>query len=244
MKIYQIIKIGEHHVNFCEDYALVEEIGDDKLIAAVMDGCSMGKESHFAATLIGKILQKAAKEMSYRLFLEKQNWSVKTVLKEVFRKAFQELQFLQNHLQLETEELLSTIVLLVLDKKNWEGEILAIGDGLVAYNGQFIEFEQDNKPDYLGYHLAENFEEWFPQQKQRLSLQSIEDISISTDGIFTFSPFNTENYMDLKTDLTHFLLSDKSNLENPKLFTKKLSIIEEKWGLRPTDDLGIIRLIK
>lgn len=31
---------------------------------------------------------------------------------------------------------------------------------------------------------------------------------------------------------------------NEKMLRKKLNIIEEKWGLRPTDDLGIIRLIK
>ena len=38
MNIYQVLQIGEHHVNHCEDYTLVAEIGNDHLIAAVMDG--------------------------------------------------------------------------------------------------------------------------------------------------------------------------------------------------------------
>jgi len=48
MNIYQLTKIGDHHVNYCEDYTLVAEIGNDHLIAAVMDGCSMGKESYLS----------------------------------------------------------------------------------------------------------------------------------------------------------------------------------------------------
>jgi len=32
--------------------------------------------------------------------------------------------------------------------------------------------------------------------------------------------------------------------QNPRILIKQLNKIEEKWGLRPTDDLGIIRLIK
>ena len=59
MKIYQVLQIGDHHVNYCEDYTLVVEIGNNHFLAAVMDGCSMGKESYFAATLVGKILRKS-----------------------------------------------------------------------------------------------------------------------------------------------------------------------------------------
>ena len=96
----------------------------------------MGNESYFAATLVGKILKKVAKEIGYRAFFEKRDLIPAIVLKNTFRKLFQELQLLKNQLYFEIEELLTTIVLLVLDKKNWNGEVLVIGDGLVACNGQ------------------------------------------------------------------------------------------------------------
>ncbi len=244
MNIYQIVQIGEHHVNYCEDYTLVAEIGNDHLLAVVMDGCSMGKESYFAATLVGKVLKKIAKEMGYRAFFERRDLNAQFVLKDVFKKLFQELQLLKNQLQLETEELLTTIVLLVLDKKDWTGEILTIGDGLVVCNGELIEFEQANKPDYLGYHLAEDFEKWFVKQEQKLSLTNIEDISIATDGIFTFRSFDNAVYEKCEIDLVEFLLNEKSDKDSPRMLIKKINYIAQNWGLRTTDDIGIIRLIK
>ncbi len=244
MNIYQVLQIGDHHINYCEDYALVTEIGNDHLIAAVMDGCSMGKESYFAATLVGKILRKIAKEIGYQAFFEKQDLIGKLVLKNVFKRLFRELQLLKNQLQLEIEELLTTVVLLVLDKKDWSGEVLVVGDGVVVCNGALIEFEQDNKPDYLGYHLVEDFEKWFSEQEQKLSLTNIEDISIATDGIFTFRNFNNEVYEKCEMDLVELLLKEKKDAQNPRMLIKQLNKIEEKWGLRPIDDIGIIRLIK
>ena len=244
MNIYQVVQIGEHHINYCEDYTLVAEIGNDHLLAAVMDGCSMGKESYFAGTLVGKILKKIAKEIGYLAFFERQDLVAELILKDVFKKLFQELQLLKNQLQLETEELLTTVLLLVLDKKNWSGELLAVGDGLVVCNGQLIEFEQANKPDYLGYYLAEDFEKWFAKQEQKLSLTNIEDISIATDGIFTFRNFDNAVYKKCEEDLVELLLKEKKDFQNPRMLIKQLNKIEEKWGLRPTDDLGIIRLIK
>ena len=244
MNIYQIIKIGEHHVNFCEDYIATEEIGDEQIIAAVMDGCSMGHESYFASTIVGKILKKATKEIGYRAFLEKRELTLEFTLKKVFQALFQELNILKNQLQLEVEELLTTIVLLVIDKKERNGEVLVVGDGLIVCNNEVFEFDQDNKPDYLGYHLQEDFEKWFARQQQRLSLKSIDDISISTDGIFTFNNFDNKIYEACQLDLIDFLLNEKNGKDNPNMLLKKLNTIEEKWGLRPTDDLGIIRLIK
>ena len=244
MNIYQVLQIGDHHVNYCEDYTLATEIGNDHFLAAVMDGCSMGEESYFAATLVGKILKKIAKEIGYQAFFEKRNLVTEIVLKDIFKRLFKELQLLKNQLQLDTEELLTTIVLLVLDKRDWSGEVLVVGDGVVVFNGELIEFEQDNKPDYLGYHLATDFEQWFIRQEQKLSLSNIEDISIATDGIFTFRNFNNEVYKKYEVDLVEFLLKEKGDTKNSRMLIKRLKKIEEKWGLRPTDDIGIIRLIK
>jgi len=71
MKEYELSKIGEFHINHKEDSSAITEIGDNKILMAVMDGCSMGNEIHFSSTLIAKILRKVGKEISYREFAEK-----------------------------------------------------------------------------------------------------------------------------------------------------------------------------
>ena len=53
---YELIKRGFFHENYCEDYLFSTSLSDEITILAVMDGCSMGTESYFASTLIGKLL--------------------------------------------------------------------------------------------------------------------------------------------------------------------------------------------
>ena len=132
----------------------------------------------------------------------------------------------------------------MVDKQEWNGEVLIVGDGLVVYNGQFFEFQQDNKPDYLGYYLAQDFDKWFAQQTQKFTFTAIEDISISTDGIFTFRQFDNAIYEPHQVNLVELLLANKGGMESPRMLAKKICQIAQKWGLRPTDDIGIIRLIK
>lgn len=70
MKKYELSKIGEFHTNHNEDSSTITEIGEDIILIAVLDGCTMGKESHFASTLLVKLLRKIGKEISYRKFIE------------------------------------------------------------------------------------------------------------------------------------------------------------------------------
>lgn len=48
--------------------------------------------------------------------------------------------------------------------------VLVIGDGLVGIDGELHEFDQDTKPDYVGYHLKEDFEDWYSRQQQKCCL--------------------------------------------------------------------------
>ena len=66
MRIYQFTKTGDHHVNHCEDYTITETLGTDKILCAVMDGCTMGTDSYFASTLTGKLLRKIAIERRFQ----------------------------------------------------------------------------------------------------------------------------------------------------------------------------------
>ena len=242
MTIYEITQIGEHHTNYCEDYVLTASLGEDQLLCAVMDGCTMATESYFASTLIGKILRKIAKEVSYKSFVDKKEISIEKLLKEIVDQLFNELRNLKNILFLEKEELLSTLLIGVVEIKNQSGEFLAIGDGMFCIDGKVTEFEQDNKPDYFGYHLDENFEKWYASQNQRISAKQIQDLSICTDGIFTFQRFDNQEYQSAD-NVIDFLLNDNEGFENQNMLKKKVSEIEKNWGLKPTDDLGIIRII-
>ena len=99
-------------------------------------------------------------------------------------------------------------------------------------------------PDYIGYHLKEDFEAWYTQQEQQISATDISDISLSTDGIFTFSKFDQGHFPEKETvDLIHDLLIDRADISNERMLLKKLDHIEKYFGLRPTDDLGIVRLV-
>ena len=244
MKKYELSKIGAFHTNHNEDASAITEIGEHRLLIAVMDGCSMGKESHFVSTLMAKLLRKIGKEFSYREFVEKIERTNNEYLKEIMNRLFQEMRQLKNQLLLEREEVLSTLILGVLDTQEKKIELITVGDGLICCNGKLYEYEQEDKPDYLGYHLTEDFNTWFQSQTQKLSLTNINDLSISTDGIFTFKNFDGKAYDNIEEEeIINLLLMDRSaeNIEN--ILHKTTAEIENKFGLKPSDDLTIIRII-
>ncbi|MGB0839276.1 MAG: protein phosphatase 2C domain-containing protein [Chitinophagales bacterium] len=243
MNKYLVSQIGTFHTNHNEDAAIITELGNNQHLLAVLDGCSMGKESHFASTLMVKVLRKLATEMNYKTFVEKTNLTAGELLPKIMKRLFEVLKQIKNQLLLEREEMLSTLVLGIFDSRRNQLEIITIGDGLVCCNGQLFEYEQDDKPDYLGYHLTEDFDTWFSQQTQRLSFQQVRDFSLATDGIFTFRPFDNNTYDHINTkDLLPYLLIDGTWGKQTNMLKRKLSEIESNFGLRPSDDLTIVRI--
>ncbi|RYE90744.1 MAG: stage II sporulation protein E (SpoIIE) [Cytophagaceae bacterium] len=243
MNIYSSLQIGAYHTNHCEDYLFVGSIGHDRLLCAVLDGCTMGIDSYFVSTLAGKLLRKIAKEKEYEAFYNAAPAvSLDSSLKAIVSDLFRELSVARNHLMLEQKELLTTLLLLIFDEQTKQGIILAIGDGLASVNGEIFDFDQENKPDYLGFHLSENFEEWYACQTQKITFENAHDISIATDGIFTFTPVTSPKNA-LLVDPVSFLIVDQSLDGSGDLLQLKLKKMEHQFGLQPTDDLAIIRLI-
>jgi len=242
MKIFTTLQIGEYHINNCEDYLLTAEIGKNKILCAVMDGCTMGTDSYFVATLTGKILRKIAKEYGFLEFAEKQQKGIAELLKMVLKNLFENLRDFKNQLQLEREEVLSTLLLAIVDTYNKDVEFICIGDGLICIDDVLFEFEQGDRPDYFGYHLAEDFESWYVSQTQKISRNEISNFSLATDGIFTFQKFDTAVYNEPK-DVLDFLLKDEEGKDNLNMLNKKMIQIKRNWGLKPTDDLAIVRVI-
>ena len=242
MRIYTTLQIGELHTNHCEDYFITAEIGKNKLLCAVMDGCTMGTDSYFAATLTGKLLKKVCKEYSYKEFLSKDSAGLQLTLEQITRQLFEELRSAKNILQLERDEVLNTLLIGVIDTEHRSGEFLCIGDGLICIDGQLFEFEQDNKPDYLGYHLNEEYSSWYNKQQQRITAQNIQDFSLATDGIFTFNRFDNKTYASPGNVVEHLLI-DVAESNNSNMLNSKLLDIQNNWGLKPGDDLALIRTI-
>lgn len=244
MQKYHHLQIGTFHTNHCEDYLITTEIGKNKQLLAIMDGCTMGTDSYFISTLIGKLLRKIAKELNYLEFVQEGEQNLKDQLRNILFQLFEELKEIKNRLDLDRTELLSTLILGIIDSKMKEAEIIIIGDGLVYCNGKVYEYDQENKPDYLGYHLAKKFEEWYEQQEQRLSLKDCKDLSIASDGIFTFSPFSNEKIEPLSEEaIVAFLLLDRKYAESENMLLKKMLELERNYGLKPGDDLAILRFI-
>ncbi|MDQ5930051.1 MAG: hypothetical protein QG594_1834 [Bacteroidota bacterium] len=245
MKIYSAIQIGDYHQNNCEDHLYIGEYGKNKILCAVMDGCTTALESHFASTLVGKILKKICIEKGYKDFIEQNNvqLNIEENLKSILRDLLNELKIVKNQLMLDSKELLTTLIIMLLDKNNQQGIILAIGDGFVNVNGKITEFEQDNKPDYLGFHLSEDFETFYSSQKQKIKFDKITDLSISTDGIFTFEKL-APNKSKEEINIIEFLTTEKTNCEKDEMLNLKLKILENEFGLKPTDDFSLIRILE
>jgi len=245
MKIYSALQIGAYHLNHCEDYLVTDHIGSEKLLCAVMDGCTMGSDSYFASTLVGKLLRKIAKAKGYKeLFgAEPEQPDPEAYLKSILKDLFQELLIIKSQMLLEQNELLTTLLILLFDKKSGHGIILAVGDGVVAVNGVVTEFDQDNKPDYLGFHLHEDFDTWYAKQTQKIYINSARDVSLATDGIGLFTKVAAPKADDV-LDPISYLLQNTENEDNDDMLELKLKRLEHVYGLKPSDDLAIVRIIE
>lgn len=244
MRFYELTHIGEFHTNHNEDFLISEEIGIDKKLIAVMDGCSSGTDSYFASTLIGKLLRKIAKQEAYREYLQKQEIKLDKLLEKVSIQLFEELANLNRQLDLKSDEILSTLILGIIDLKQKSAEIMVVGDGLIHINGENIEYENDNKPDYIGYHLNMDKHLWYQTRTKRKSIPQIKDITISTDGIHTFKNHDGKFYEAFSdNEIMSEFFENQSNLENANKLKKSLIMIKDIYGLMPSDDLTMIRVL-
>lgn len=244
MKYYELSHIGEFHLNHNEDFLVSEEAGKTRKLIAVMDGCSSGTDSHFASTLIGKLLRKIAKQEEYREFVQKEKIGIKTQIENISLQLFDELSNLNRQLDLKSDEILSTLILALIDSEEKNAEIIIIGDGLIHANGENIEYENDNKPDYIGYHLNKGKYIWYQSHTKKLSLSKLEDLTISTDGIYTFKNFDGKTYEAISQEkIMEKFFVNKEELNNKNKLMKTLIEIKNSNGLMPSDDLTMIRVI-
>lgn len=243
MKIFSTLNIGEFHTNNCEDFLVNEQISSDEILIAVLDGCTMGTESVFASVLYGKILRKIAKNHFYQEFTSKTSTDSKSLLKLCTKQLITETQGIKNQLGLDVNELLSTLIIGIIHTKFYSSELLAIGDGAIYVDGELTEYEQDNTPDYLGYHLNEDFDTWYDSLGQRKTITKFRDLSISTDGLFTFKNLKDKTKQKSEGEIVEYLLKDQTYIENDNFLERKVRDLSVNFDHVVTDDLAIIRVI-
>ncbi|MCB9328806.1 MAG: hypothetical protein H6572_08980 [Lewinellaceae bacterium] len=147
-------------------------------------------------------------------------------------------------MDLNSDELLSTLIMAIIDTEKAVAEFAIAGDGIINLNGQLIEYDNDNKPDYVGYYLNIDKRLWFQNKTEKLSATGIIDLSIATDGIFTFKNFDGKLYPNItQEEIMYRFFVDRSDLENSNKLKKKLIDINNIYGQKPSDDLTMIRVM-
>jgi len=208
-----------------------------------MDGCSMGTDSHFAAGLIVKVLRRIAKQTNLRSFAERTTHTTVGLLKSTLGTLFADLKRLNSDLDLGDDELLSTLLLAIVDTKERNAEIVIIGDGVVACDEEILEFNHDNKPDYLGYHLHQDFDDYWNLLTQRVSAHDFMDLALATDGVFSFRPFSHDSYRPVtEEELLSFLLLHREEGPEETAYRRKVIYVKNTFGLEATDDFTVVRL--
>ena len=244
MHYFQLSHIGQFHVNHNEDFLVIEDIGTNRKLIAVMDGCSSGTDSHFASTLIGKVLRKLAMQEAYREYAQQSGKALKALREFISLSLFEELSHLNRQLDLKSDEILSTLILGIVDDQSHRAELLVVGDGMIHVNGDNIEYENDNKPDYIGYHLNMDKHLWYQTRTEKLSVTNLTDLTISADGIHTFKNFDGQSYPALSQEkIMDMFFSSRDNIDNENKLKKTLIEINKVYGLMPSDDLTMIRVV-
>ncbi|WP_231915353.1 protein phosphatase 2C domain-containing protein [Lewinella sp. 4G2] len=234
-----LTRIGKHHTNHCEDSCGNFQIDESRFLIAVSDGCSMGTESHFASTLFMKVLKEIAKVHYNLSFIGKSEPNIDGLLMVILKGLFNKVKMIRDTLQLDKYELLATLIVAVFDSKTKEVSVITIGDGLISIDDKIYEYDQSNRPDYVGYHLDEIFEDWFSDQRQILSTTFEKSISISSDGIFTFSddfdePVRNIRQRQIIADLMIRVNPDQRSIQN------KMDGYLDNENLSTNDDVAVV----
>lgn len=240
MQVLQSIRKGEGHSVFCEDFQVVENLGTDWTIAAVMDGCSSGKESHFASSLFGKALRNSINRLD-TISNKQNNFELSKARAEniglfLAEDMFTNLKSIKNYLSLNYNELLSTLILLVYNTKSKETWILASGDGYVAINNKISKIDQNNQPDYMAFYFSIEFNEWIKEHALIFNKENVSQIAISTDGIGSFFKLTGQS---IKSDIIRNLLVEKVNDSLDHI----IDALEDNDVVLHYDDISLIRIV-
>lgn len=243
MEVYQLIRKGEMHKVFCEDFLLATKLNDQFAVYGVFDGCSSGTDSHLASALLAKIVRKEMQKL-----VKEPVSSINKLLSDTIYGTMSSLHQIRNDLNLATEELLSTLILIAVDSYSNSASIVAFGDGFISINGKAEVIDQNNSPDYLAYYLDEigsinDFESWLKEKARFFEISKIHDVSISTDGINSFQCSEIAEEDDAPIIPSEYYTNNTFLLHNKSMLARKYNILRTKYRMVNQDDIAIIRII-
>lgn len=231
MKIDSYLQRGYSHVNYCEDSLVTASYGDF-VMAAVMDGCSSGADSHFIATYYGKVLRKSFQQI-VPIYKSNNSDPLVEIGKYILEDLFYQVKRLKSEMALDITEILTTSIILVANKATGKQWINTSGDGLFIVDGKSTIISQNNMPDFMGYHLDNQAGEWIEMHTSTYELAG-EHLILSTDGVQSFTDIEG-NKVDI---LNKFVGERQIGGSDMKSFFAQLGI----QGIRPYDDVAIVSL--
>ncbi|MFY7787204.1 MAG: protein phosphatase 2C domain-containing protein [Thermoflexibacteraceae bacterium] len=238
MKIYTTLQRSIKHEQFCEDFLTVTTPHPDWCIGVVADGCSSGKDTHFASALQCKLVKHIAQHFTFT-----PQHTPQEVTYQLLHSFMQQLHAHQKSLGLAWEELLATLVIFTYQKSTQKAFFVCLGDGVVVVNQQVNIFDQHNQPDYPAYHLEQTRQElqqYF--ELQTLSCEKPQQFAIATDGVLAMN--STKNLQeDLTEEAANYLLLNTELSQVDSMLNRKCNILQKQRGFSFLDDIGIIRVI-
>ncbi len=238
MKIYTALQKGKQHKNFCEDFLLTLQVSENLFIGAVSDGCSSGRDSHLASAITCKLINKIVADQRLG-----EDLNPEQIGDLILTQFIDELKKIKFQLHLETEELLATLMLLIVNKKHNQAYIASLGDGVISFDGSIYQIDQDNMPDYPAYHLNDNEQSLQNYLYQNtFNIENPSQISIATDGVFTFR-YQRVSDNEIDFSYTDYLLTDEVFAEYDNMLTRKIFTLKSQHHVEPADDVAIIRLV-
>lgn len=235
---FTALRRGYTHPLFCEDFLFTHQLGDRFQVMAVMDGSSMGETSFFASTLVAKLLRRVCTQIVY-LPVFNGPLSLPELGELLIKQLFDELKQARNTLFLSQEETLTTLLLAITDQTLQQSWVMAVGDGVLLVNDHLQVFNQDNQPDYLGYHLHCSTEEWWRTQPPPSVFSQVNRLVLATDGLlaidFVAPPENIQTWAQR-------LLTAPLPSAKPHALDQLLSGWLKSHEGTPQDDIAIVCL--
>lgn len=240
MKVDTLLKRGSIHPEYCEDAIFHTKLSESWLVGAVFDGCSSAKDSYFASALAAKLVKKACKTLPYLskiqpdLILE--DLTPQYIGEFITSQVFHDMKAVNRKFLIDEIELLTTILIAVVNSKTKEAWINISGDGYFAIDNEIVEIDQNNMPDYLTYHLDLSFDKWLVNHTQSHVINKFERLSIATDGVNKL--MTSDGLRPKNVDAVSEFL--KRNTNRHITLDDKYKSLTSRNKLIPYDDIGIV----
>ena len=239
MRTEQLYIRGSIHPQHNEDALVSFEIGDCISISAVMDGCSSGKESQFASALLVKAINKAMhvlQDLGNDDPLDLSAYSSAELGEALLGFVYMEVGEIKEHLHLETEEILSTLLLAVYHSGRDQLWINVSGDGIFGVNEHVTVIDQNNVPDFMGYHLGHlTFEQWRNLHTKTFEYSKVDRFFLSTDGLEKIRPIKN---IELTNESIRKALIDPAHLPLEEHYLEFMSAN----SCLALDDIAVVRV--